>query len=96
MILNPLFDRVVIKPTAETEKTKGGILLPNSAQEKPQTGVVVAVGSGLNLDGEQVQMQVKVGDKVIFSKYAGSEFKLEEETFILVRQTELLAVLLEK
>lgn len=95
MKLNPLFDRVVIKPCAETEKTKGGILLPNSAQEKPQTGIVVAVGTGMNPDGENTKMQVKVGDKVIYSKYAGSEFKLDEETYILVRQTELLAILLD-
>jgi len=95
MKLNPLFDRVVIKPTAESEKTKGGILLPNSAQEKPQTGVVIAIGNGLNPDGETTEMQVKVGDTVIYSKYAGSEFKLDGETLILVRQTELLAILVQ-
>ncbi|MFA6860712.1 MAG: co-chaperone GroES [Clostridia bacterium] len=93
MKLEPLFDRVVVSPIAENEKTKGGILLPNSAQEKPQMGKVIAIGSGINLDGDKIPMQVNVGDTVIYSKYAGSEFKIDGEILILIRQTELLGIL---
>ena len=91
MKLVPLADRVVLKQSTE-EKTKSGIILTSQTQEKPQQAEVVAVGPGGVIDGKEVTMTVKVGDKVIFSKYAGNEVKLDEEEFIIVKQSDILAV----
>ena len=92
MNVKPLFDRVVIKNVETEEVTKGGIVLPGSAKEKPQMAEVLAVGPGGMVDGKEVTMQVKVGQKVIYSKYAGTEVKLEDKEYILVRQSDILAV----
>ena len=92
MTMKPLGDRVVIKNMEAEETTKGGIILTTSAKEKPLMAEVVAVGPGGIVDGKEVQMQVKVGDKVIYSKYAGTEVKLDGEELIIVRQSDILAV----
>ena len=92
MKLKPLADRVVIKSIENEEVTKGGIVLPGSAKEKPQMAEVVAVGPGGVVDGKTVTMYVSVGDKVIYSKYAGTEVKLEKDEYIIVRQNDILAV----
>ncbi|MCH5280603.1 MAG: co-chaperone GroES [Lachnospiraceae bacterium] len=89
MNLAPLGDRVVLKPLAAEETTKSGIVLPGSEKEKPQQAEVVAVGPGT----EEVKMEVKEGDKVIYSKYAGTEIKDEDETIIIVSQKDILAVI---
>ncbi len=92
MKLVPLGDRVVLKQLEAEETTKSGIILTAKAQEKPQEAEVVAVGPGGVVDGKEVVMQVKVGDKVIFSKYAGNEVKLDGEEYIIVKQNDILAV----
>jgi chaperonin GroES len=92
MKINPLGDRIVMKNLEAEETTKGGILLTNAAKEKPQMAEVLAVGPGGNVDGKEITMHVKVGQKVIYSKYAGTEVKLDGEEFILVRQSDVLAV----
>ena len=92
MNIKPLFDKVVVESVTVEEKTKSGFFLPSSAQEKPQTCIVVAVGPGGIIDGKEVQMQVKVGDKVIYSKYAGNEVKLDGEEYIIVKQNDILAI----
>ena len=91
MKLVPLTDRVVLKQLEAEEKTKSGIILTGAAQEKPQEAEVVAVGPGGLVDGKEVKMQVKEGQKVIYSKYAGTEVKLEDEQFIVVRQNDIVA-----
>lgn len=91
MKLSPLGDRVVLKQLEAEEQTKSGIILPGNAQEKPQQAEVVAVGPGGVVDGKEVKMQVEVGDKVIYSKYAGTDVKLDEEEFIVVRQNDIVA-----
>lgn len=92
MKLVPLADRVVLKELVAEETTKSGIVLPGQAQEKPQQAEVVAVGPGGMIDGKEVTMNVKVGDQVIYSKYAGTEVKLDGEQFIIVKQNDILAV----
>ena len=92
MKLKPLSDRVVIKMTEAEETTKSGIILAGSAKEKPQIAEVLAVGPGGVVDGKEIVMQVKVGDKVITSKYAGTEVKIDGEELIVVRQNDILAV----
>lgn len=92
MKLVPLGDRVVLKQLEAEEKTKSGIVLPGQAQEKPQQAEVVAVGPGGMVEGKEVKMEVAVGDQVIYSKYAGTEVKLDGEEFIIVRQSDILAV----
>ena len=92
MKLVPLLDRVVVKQLEAEEKTKSGIILTGSAQEKPQEAEVVAVGPGGMVDGKEVAMQVKKGDKVICSKYAGTEVKIEGEEYTIVRQSDILAI----
>ena len=92
MKLKPLADRVVVKSLEAEETTKSGIILAGSAKEKPQIAEVIAVGPGGIVDGKEVTMYVKVGDKVIYSKYAGTEVKLDKEEFIIVRQNDILAV----
>lgn len=92
MKLVPLGDRVVLKQIAAEETTKSGIVLPGQAKEKPQQAEVVAVGPGGVIDGKEVKMQVKAGDKVIYSKYAGTDVKLDGEEYIIVKQGDILAV----
>jgi chaperonin GroES len=92
MKLIPLGDKVVLQQLVAEETTKSGIVLPGQAKEKPQQAVVIAVGPGGIVDGKEVVMQVKVGDKVIYSKYAGTEVKLEDEEFIIVKQNDIVAV----
>ena len=92
MKLVPLGDRVVLKQTEKEETTKSGIILAAKAQEKPVTAEVVAVGPGGMVDGKEVTMQVKAGDKVIYSKYSGNEVKLDGEEYIIVKQSEILAI----
>ena len=92
MNLRPLGDRVVLKQLEAEEKTQSGIILTGAAKEKPQEAVVVAVGPGGVVDGQKVEMQVKVGDKVIYSKYAGTEVTLDKEEYVIVRQGDILAI----
>jgi len=92
MKLKPLCDRVVIKQLEAEETTKSGIVLPSNAKEKPQQAEVVAVGPGGMVDGKEIKMEVKAGDKVIYSKYAGTEVKLDEDEFIIVKQSDILAI----
>lgn len=92
MNLKPLGDRVVIKQLEAEETTKSGIVLPTQAKEKPQEAEVVAVGPGGVVDGKEVKMEVNVGDRVIYSKYSGTEVKLDKEEYIIVRQTDILAI----
>ena len=92
MKLKPLADRVVIKGVEAEETTATGIILPGSAQEKPQIAEVVEVGPGGLVDGKEVKMEVKKGDKVIASKYAGSEVKVEDEEYTILRQSDILAI----
>ena len=92
MKLVPLGDKVVLKQVAAEETTKSGIVLPGSAQEKPQMAEVVAVGPGGTIDGKEVVMEVKAGDKVICSQYAGTEAKLEGVEYTIVRQSDILAI----
>lgn len=93
MTIKPLGDRVVIKMVETEETTKSGIVLPGSAKEKPQYAEVVAVGPGGVVDGKEVVMEVKVGDKVLLSKYAGTEVKLDGVEYTILRQNEILAKL---
>ncbi|MCX4313398.1 MAG: co-chaperone GroES [Clostridia bacterium] len=93
MKVKPLFDRIVIEPLETEEKTKSGIVLLAKDQEKPQIARVTAVGPGGLVDGKDVKMVVKVGDKVLYSKYAGSEFKIDSKTFTVMRQSDVLAVI---
>ncbi len=92
MTLKPLGDRVVLKFCKAEETTKGGIILAAAAQEKPETAEIVAVGPGGIVDGKEIKMQVSVGDKVILSKYSGTEVKVDGETHIIVRQSDILAI----
>ena len=92
MKLVPLGDRVVLRQTEKEETTKSGIILAAKAQEKPVTAEVIAVGPGGMVDGKEVTMQVKVGDQVIYSKYAGNEVKLDEEEYVIVKQSDILAI----
>jgi len=90
--LQPLADRVVVKPIEREEVTKGGIVLPDTAREKPQEGKVLAVGPGrLSEDGKRIAMDIKVGDIVIYSKYGGTEYKIEEEELVILRESDILA-----
>ena len=92
MTMKPLGDRVVIKNMEAEETTKGGIILTTAAKEKPQMAKVIAVGPGGNVDGKEIKMQVKVGEKVIYSKYAGTEVKMDGEEYIIVKQSDILAI----
>ena len=92
MTIKPLADRVVIKSIEAVETTKSGIVLPGSAKEKPQVAEVVAVGPGGMVDGKEVSMLVKEGDKVIYSEYAGTKVKMDGEEVIIVRQADILAI----
>lgn len=92
-MIRPLGDRVVIEAVAKEETTASGIVLPDSAKEKPQEGKVVAVGSGALKDGERIPLEVQVGDRIIFSKYAGTEVKYEGKELLILRESDILAVL---
>ena len=92
MKLKPLADRVIVKLVEAEETTKGGIILAGSAKEKPQVAEVVAVGPGGNVEGKEVTMYVKVGDRVLTSKYSGTEIKLDGQEYTIVRQSDILAI----
>ncbi len=92
MNLKPLNDRVILKQLAAEETTKSGIVLPGQAQEKPQEAEVVAVGPGGVVEGKEIIMQVSVGDKVLYSKYAGTDVKVSGEEYIIVKQNDILAI----
>ncbi len=90
--LQPMADRLVVKPIEREEVTKGGIVLPDTAKERPQEGEVLAVGPGrLSEDGKRIAMEVKVGDVVIYAKYGGTEIKIEDEELIILRESDILA-----
>jgi len=90
--LQPLADRVIVKPTEKEEVTKGGIVLPDTAKEKPQEGEVIAVGPGrLSEDGKRIAIDIKVGDKVIYAKYGGTEIKIDDEELVILRESDILA-----
>ena len=90
--LQPLADRVVVKPIEREEVSRGGIVLPDTAKEKPQEGEVMAVGPGrLSEDGKRIAMEVKVGDVVIYAKYGGTEIKIEDEELVILRESDILA-----
>lgn len=92
MNIKPLGDRVVIKLVENEETTKSGIVLPGTAKEKPMQGEVLAVGSGELIEGKRVPLEVKVGDRVIYSKYAGTEVKMDGEEYLIIRQSDVLAI----
>ena len=94
MKVRPLQDRVVVQRIEEEEKTKGGIIIPDTAKEKPQEGKVIAVGNGKVLEnGTRQAMDVKVGNRILFSKYAGSEIKLDDEEYLIIREDDILGIL---
>jgi chaperonin GroES len=94
MTLQPLGDRVVIKPQSREEVTRSGIVLPDTAKEKPQRGEVIAVGPGRHdEDGDRIPMDVKQGDKVLFAKYAGTEFKIDDDELLILSEKDILAVI---
>ena len=92
MTIKPLFDKVVVEGLKAEEKTKSGLYLTSAAQEKPATCVVVAVGPGGTVDGKEIVMQVKVGDKVLLAKYSGTEVKVDDKEYTIIRQSDILAV----
>ena len=92
--IRPLGDRVIVKAVEQAEKTSGGIYLPDSAKEKPQQGIVMAVGTGRKNDkGELIPMEVAVGNKVLYGKYSGTEVKIEGEYYLIIKESEILAIL---
>ncbi|HPZ44250.1 MAG TPA: co-chaperone GroES [Bacillota bacterium] len=93
-MIRPLGDRVLVKPLPTEERTKGGIVLPDTAKEKPQEGEVIAVGSGKLLDnGQRVPIDLKPGDKILFSKYAGNEVKIDDVEYLIMRESDILGVI---
>jgi len=94
MNLKPLGDRVIVKPKAPEEKTKGGIILPDTAQEKPMEGEIVAVGAGkIGDDGKKINMELKTGDKVLYGKYSGTEIKVNDGEFLIMRESDVYAII---
>jgi chaperonin GroES len=94
MNLKPLGDRVIVKPRAPEEKTKGGIILPDTAQEKPMEGEIIAVGAGrIADDGKKINMELKVGDKVLYGKYSGTEVKVDDVEYLIMRESDVYAVI---
>ena len=93
MKIRPLFDRVVVKPEENKTTTNTGLVLPDTAKQKQEKGIVVAVEDGTNFDGEKIEMKVKVGDKIFFNKFAGVELKIEGEDFIVMRQIDVIGVI---
>lgn len=97
MKVRPLYDKVLVKRLQEEEKTKGGIIIPDTAKEKPQEGEVIAVGHGRILEnGQKVPLEVKEGDRVIFGKYAGTEIKIEGEEYLIMREEDILGIITKK
>ncbi len=95
--IRPVGDRVVVRPAAKEEVTKSGIVIPDTAKEKPQEGVVVAVGSGKLLEnGDRVALEIKEGDRVLYAKYGGTEFKLDGEDYLVLRESDVLAILVKE
>lgn len=95
--IRPLGDRIVVEPLEAEEKTKGGIILPDTAKEKPQEGKVVAVGKGkVDEDGKTVPMEIKVGDKILYGKYSGTEITIDDKEYIILREEDVLAVVEDK
>ncbi|MDR0751734.1 MAG: co-chaperone GroES [Christensenellaceae bacterium] len=92
MKLKPLFDRIVIQHVEAAETTASGILLPTAAQEKSQTAKIIAVGNGGIVDGKEIKIEVKPGDTILYSKYAGSEFKLDGVEYVIIKQSDILAI----
>lgn len=92
MTIKPLFDKIVIESVESQETTASGIVLPGSAQEKPQMAKVLAVGPGGLIDGKEVSMQIKVGDIILYNQYAGSEFKIDKKDVIILKQSDVLAI----
>ncbi|HIY98497.1 MAG TPA: co-chaperone GroES [Firmicutes bacterium] len=95
MTIKPLFDKIVVEAVESEEKTAGGLFLPDSAKEKPQSAKVLAVGPGGTVDGKEVTMQVKVGDVILYNKYAGSDFKLDGKEVTILKQSDVLAVIVD-
>jgi chaperonin GroES len=94
MNIRPLHDRLIVKRLAEEEKTKGGIIIPDNAKEKPQEGEVIAVGNGKTLDdGKRIPLEIKKGDKVLFGKYSGTEIKIEGHEYLMMKEDEILGVI---
>lgn len=93
MKIKPLHDRVILKRVAEEEKSKGGIIIPDSAKEAPAEGKVIAVGAGKKEDGKLIPLDVKAGDRVLFSKYAGTEVKIEGEEHLIMREEDILGII---
>ena len=93
MKIKPLFDNIVVKEIKEEQKTESGLFLPSSSSEKPSIAEVIEVGEGGKVDGNEIEIKVKKGDKVLFSKYAGSEYKIENETYIVIKQSDILAII---
>ncbi len=94
MNLKPLGDRVIVKPRAPEEKTKGGIILPDTAQEKPMEGEIVAVGPGRVTDeGKKINMELKKGDKILYGKYSGTEVKIDDQEYLIMRESDVYAVI---
>lgn len=94
MTLKPLGDRVVVRPQGREEVTRSGIVLPDTAKEKPQRGEVIAVGQGrMDEDGDRIPMEVKEGDKVLFAKYAGTEFKVDDDELLILSEKDILAII---
>jgi chaperonin GroES len=95
--IRPVGDRVVVRPAAKEEVTKSGIVIPDTAKEKPQEGAVVAVGSGKLLDnGDRVALEIKEGDRVLYAKYGGTEFKLDGDDYLVLRESDVLAILVKE
>ena len=92
-MIRPLHDRIIVKRIQEEEKTKGGLIIPDTAKEKPQEGKVVAVGPGKPEDGKVIALDVKAGDKVLFGKYSGTEIKLDGEEHLILREDDILGVI---
>jgi len=94
MNINPLYDRLLVKPFEEKEVKKGGIIIPDTAKERPQEGEVLAVGEGkMTEDGKIIPLKVKKGDKILFSKYAGTEFEMDDDKYLIMRESDVLAIL---
>ncbi|MFH0813153.1 MAG: co-chaperone GroES [Pseudomonadota bacterium] len=94
MNIKPLQDRVIVKRIEEEEKTKGGIIIPDSAKEKPQEGIVMAVGPGkVTDDGKKIPLEVKKGDRILFGKYAGTEIKIDDEEHLIMREDDILGII---
>ena len=92
--IKPLGDRVVVKPLEAEDKTKGGIILPDTAKEKPQEGKIVAIGKGkIDENGKSVSMEVKMGDKILYGKYSGTEITIDKEQYIILKEEDILAVI---